>query len=88
MYMTQGWQRWCGVYCVCEIEDQGKGMKPQHRDYIFDRFYRINDDRSRKSGGSGLGLSIVKSICEAHSIQIEVESEYQKGTMFRLKIRA
>ena len=76
------------VYCVCEIEDQGKGMKPQHRDYIFERFYRINDDRSRKSGGSGLGLAIVKSICEAHRIQIEVESEYQKGTMFRLKIRA
>ena len=76
------------IYCVCEVEDQGKGMKSQHCDYIFDRFYRINDDRSRKSGGSGLGLPIVKSICDAHNITIEVESEYQKGTLFRLKIRA
>ena len=76
------------IYYVCEIEDQGKGMKPQHRDYIFDRFYRINDDRSRISGGSGLGLSIVKSICDAHNIIIDVQSEYEKGTIFTLKIRA
>lgn len=76
------------VYCICEVEDQGKGMKPQHLKHIYDRFYRIHDDRSRQSGGSGLGLSIVKSICDAHHIQIEVESEYQKGTIFRLRIRA
>lgn len=76
------------IYCVCEIEDHGKGMKPHHTKYIFDRFYRIHDDRSRQSGGSGLGLSIVKSICDAHRIEIEVESEYQKGTIFRLRIRA
>ena len=76
------------VYCICEVKDEGKGMNPQQCAHIFERFYRANDARTRQSGGSGLGLSIVKSICDAHNITIEVKSEYQKGTIFRLKIRA
>ena len=49
---------------------------------LFERFYRIDKNRSRKKGGSGLGLSIVKHIIEAHNQQIFVKSEVGVGTEF------
>ena len=49
---------------------------------LFERFYRIDKNRSRKKGGSGLGLSIVKHIIEAHNEQIFVKSEIGEGTEF------
>lgn len=75
------------IYLVAEVEDQGCGLQEDELARIFERFYRINDDRSRKSGGSGLGLAIVKSICEAHQIKIDVISTYGSGSTFRLWIR-
>lgn len=72
---------------VIEVSDMGCGLSKEQQEKIWDRFYRVKDDRSRKSGGSGLGLAIVKSIVEAHHGRIEVESEEGKGTTFRIMLR-
>ena len=57
---------------VC-IEDSGPGVEPQQRDRLFERFYRVEESRSRASGGSGLGLAISRNIAEAHGGTIRAE---------------
>lgn len=76
-----------GYFYVLEVEDQGMGLSAEDQEKIFDRFYRVDDGRSRKSGGSGLGLAITKGIIEAHSGKLEVESEKGKGTIFRVLLK-
>lgn len=76
-----------GVFYVIEVRDEGHGISVKDQERIFERFYRVDDDRSRQSGGSGLGLSIVKSIIEAHGGKIEVESEIDVGTTFRVLLK-
>ncbi|WP_310172846.1 HAMP domain-containing sensor histidine kinase [Neobacillus niacini] len=66
------------------VQDNGSGMSAESLPYIFDRFYRADASRTRQYGGAGLGLSITKSIVEAHGGRIEVESEVGKGTIFRV----
>jgi signal transduction histidine kinase len=67
-----------------KIQDKGVGIPKEHLPFIFQRFYRVNQDRSRKLGGAGLGLSIVKAIIEKHNGQIHAESERDQGTTFSL----
>ena len=67
---------------IVKVTDDGEGIKQQHISRLFERFYRVDQSRSREQGGSGLGLSIVKHILEAHNQQIFVESEYGKGSIF------
>lgn len=65
-----------------EVKDNGVGIKPKDISRIFERFYRVEPSRNRKEGGSGIGLSVVKHIIEAHKQNISVESEYLNGTKF------
>jgi two-component system phosphate regulon sensor histidine kinase PhoR len=65
-----------------KVMDNGTGIPPQDIDRIFEKFYRIKSDETKSISGSGLGLSIVKGIVEAHNGVIRVESEVGKGTTF------
>lgn len=67
---------------IVKVKDNGEGIKEDQLDRIFERFYRVDQSRSRDQGGSGLGLSIVKHIIEAHEEEIFVKSEYKRGSEF------
>jgi heavy metal sensor kinase len=69
-----------------EVQDTGVGIPASALPNIFDRFFRVDEARSREDGGAGLGLSIVKSICSAHRAEIEVESELGRGSQMRIKL--
>lgn len=71
---------------VLKIADSGEGIAEEHLPHIFDRFYRVDKGRSRATGGSGLGLSIVKQIVELHHGEISVVSKSNAGTIFTIKI--
>jgi signal transduction histidine kinase len=66
------------------VADTGEGIAREHVANIFDRFYRVDHAHSGRSGGSGLGLSIVQQIVQAHGGQVSVESAVGQGTRFRL----
>lgn len=65
-----------------EVSDTGVGISAEHLERLFDRFYRTDKARSRDKGGTGLGLSVVKSILNAHGSEIYVESTPGKGSKF------
>lgn len=66
------------------VKDNGEGIHQDEIPYIFDRYYRVDESRSRQTGGSGLGLAIVKAYVQAHKGQIEVNSSINIGTTFIL----
>lgn len=68
------------------VADTGFGIGEEHFPHLFDRFYRIDEARNREIGGSGLGLSIVKWIVDAHGGTIEVTSELNKGSEFTVTL--
>ncbi|AZF04841.1 cell wall metabolism sensor histidine kinase WalK [Pseudomonas sp. R5-89-07] len=68
---------------VIEIGDRGPGIEAQHLDSVFDRFWRAERSRARYSGGSGLGLSIARAICQAHGGTITASNCPQGGTLVR-----
>lgn len=71
---------------LIRVTDNGYGIEPKHIPRLFERFYRTDASRSREVGGSGLGLSIVKHIIEAHNEHIYVKSEIGKGSEFSFSI--
>lgn len=71
-----------------EVSDTGVGIEPQHLPRLTERFYRVEDSRSRDTGGTGLGLAIVKHVLERHKGHLEVESSPGKGSVFRCRFPA
>jgi len=73
----------CGVV---EVADQGPGISPEHRERIFDRFFRVDSARSRDTGGSGLGLAIAKWAVEINGGSIGVNAAVTGGSVFRISL--
>ena len=67
---------------IVRIRDNGEGIEQQYIPRLFERFFRVDKSGARSEGGSGLGLSIVKHIIEAHGEKIYIESEFGKGSEF------
>ncbi|MBR5565934.1 MAG: HAMP domain-containing histidine kinase [Roseburia sp.] len=76
-----------GDFIQVEIEDNGRGIAPRDLPYIFDRFYRTDASRNSATGGSGIGLSIVKKIIEDHGGKIWATSKESIGTVMYFVIR-
>lgn len=71
-----------------EIADQGIGIADREKSRIFDKFYRVGNEDTRKTKGTGLGLYIVKQVLEAHQAKIMVKNNYPRGTIFEIKFDA
>ncbi len=69
---------------VMAIEDTGIGISPTEQSRIFERFYRVNSDRSRQTGGTGLGLAIARAIAHRHQGHLKVNSELGRGSVFTI----
>jgi two-component system, OmpR family, sensor kinase len=73
-------------WAVLEVSDSGPGLSPKDAARVFERFYRVEESRTRANGGSGLGLSIVAALTEAHGGTADVETELGKGSRFRIRL--
>ena len=72
---------------IIKVVDNGEGIKQEHIPRLFERFYRVDQSRSREQGGSGLGLSIVKHIIEAHYETMLINSAFKKGSEFSFTLK-
>jgi len=75
-----------GTSVVLEVADTGCGIPPEDREHVFERFFRVDKARARDSGGYGLGLSICKSIVEAHGGTIGCSSVVERGSTFWVRL--
>ena len=82
--ITVAWQRRAQGAGVFEVRDTGIGIAREHLPRLGERFYRVDDGRSRSSGGTGLGLAIAKHTVQRHGGELSVDSEPGKGSTFRL----
>jgi len=73
-------------YLIITVKDFGIGIRKEEIDKVFERFYRGGDELTRTVKGSGLGLTLVKQIVEAHHGKVSVESEVGKGSTFSVKL--
>lgn len=73
-------------HLIISVADTGEGIPSEHLPHLFERFYRVENSRSRSEGGAGLGLAIVKQMVEAHGGQVWVESQSGKGSTFSFKL--
>lgn len=72
---------------VLQVEDSGRGISDEHLPHLFERFYRVDTARDRAHGGSGIGLTIVRSIVEAHGGRVTVDSDGAgTGTTFTVEL--
>jgi signal transduction histidine kinase len=70
------------------VDDDGHGIAAEHREKVFDRFYRVQDDRSRDSGGSGLGLALVAEVVRRRGGSVKVTESLEGGARFQVRWRA
>jgi heavy metal sensor kinase len=75
-----------GEEAIIQVCDQGYGIPLQHQSRIFDRFYRVDENRNRSTGGSGLGLSIVKTLVESMGGSVSVRSRLGEGSVFTIRL--
>ncbi|MCD6290382.1 MAG: sensor histidine kinase, partial [Anaerolineae bacterium] len=68
------------------VEDDGEGILPEDLPHVFEPFYRGDRSRSRRRGGTGLGLTLSKALVEAHGGEIGVSSEPERGTKFTIRL--
>jgi two-component system sensor histidine kinase SenX3 len=68
------------------VTDQGPGIPPEDQDRVFERFYRVDQARSRATGGTGLGLSIVKHAVQNHGGEVRVWSQPGRGSTFTIRL--
>ena len=71
-------------YGIIQIADKGIGIPPEELSHIFEPFYRVDKSRTKDTGGYGLGLSLCKTIMEAHGGKIEIQSRQEEGTTVSL----
>ena len=77
-----------GNEVVLMVSDTGIGIPPEEQSRVFERFYRVDKGRSRKAGGTGLGLAIVKHIVALYHGSIELKSQVDEGSVFRITLPA
>lgn len=78
------WEQLADGGLILSVHDQGEGIDDAHIPHLAERFYRVDDGRSRDMGGTGLGLSIVKHVMERHGGELRVRSSKEKGTTVEL----
>lgn len=75
-----------GEEAIIQVCDKGYGIPLQHQSRIFERFYRVDESRNRSTGGSGLGLSIVKTLVESMGGSVSVRSRLSEGSVFKITL--
>nr|WP_252263584.1 HAMP domain-containing sensor histidine kinase [Paracidobacterium acidisoli] len=88
-YTSPGGRIWIETWVTAEhcgfaVHDTGIGIAQSHHEHIFERFFRVDSARTPRDGGSGLGLSIAKSLVEIHKGTIQLESEIGEGARFEI----
>ncbi|MFM9879312.1 MAG: phosphate regulon sensor histidine kinase PhoR [Burkholderiaceae bacterium] len=78
------WEALSDGRAVFSVTDSGPGIAPEHINRLTERFYRVDNSRSRETGGTGLGLAIVKHVVQRHGAELLVESAVGKGSQFRI----
>ena len=74
------------IYCLIQVRDTGRGMSKEDLDKIFDLYYQVSVSESMKVAGSGIGLSIVKEVVQAHGGEVTVTSEVGQGSVFTIRV--
>lgn len=87
--IVRAWSETQGDICflILEVEDTGMGIANEHQKTLFDAFTQVDDSSTRHFGGTGLGLTITKRLCELMGGQISVTSEPGSGSCFKVKLR-
>ncbi len=75
-----------GKNAEVSVSDTGQGIAAEHLPNIFDRFYRADPSRARATGGSGIGLAVVRQLVEAHGGEVSVKSEMGRGSIFKFTL--
>jgi two-component system sensor histidine kinase SenX3 len=81
-------RRLAGGFVEIAVTDRGLGIAPEHQERVFERFFRIDQARSRATGGTGLGLAIVKHVAANHGGDVQLWSRPGTGSTFTLRVPA